>query len=128
MHFSSLTPMGMDYAEFIRKLSNSLTDGDSKYRLRLHKLLRADQMEVMEGRDNLVSVQGTWCLNHCFSLSGDDLQKYSDTVDNAIKLIIKTRSFINASTARGARLRVICAKLGIKYKLIPEEFQDRFQA
>ena len=127
-HLSKLTPIGIDYAEFIRKLSNSLTDGDSKYRFRLLKLLRSDQKEVMEGKDNLVSLQGTWCLNHCFSLSGDDLRKHSDIVDNAIKLIIQTRSFINASTTRSARLKVICANLSIKHHLIPEEFEDRFQA
>ena len=44
-HLNKYTPIGMKYENFIPKLSNSLTDGDSKYRFRLLKLLQADQKE-----------------------------------------------------------------------------------
>ena len=42
-HLNKHKPIGMKYENFIPKLSNSLTDGDSKYRFRLLKLLQADQ-------------------------------------------------------------------------------------
>ena len=127
-HLHDLTPIGIRYETFIKKLSNSLTDGDSKYRFRLLNLLRADQKEVMGGNENYVSIQGTWCLNHCLSLAGNDLRTFSDIVDKAIKHIIAARTFIHGSSIQKNTLRVKCKELGIKCVTIPDEFEDRFQA
>ena len=114
------TPIGTTYEMFIKKIANSLTDGDSKYLKRFLTLLRSDQKEALGGHESLVSVKGTWCLNHCAKLGADDLRQYSSFVDRAIKLIIKVRSFIHQSTTRSSRLKVACKNMGLKYAIIPD--------
>ena len=118
------TPIGLEYAEFIKKVSNSLTDGDSKYRYTLLSLLRKDQADVT----GMKTIKGTWCLNHCLSLGGDDLRNSIEMVEKAINLITSCRSFINSSKAHSSALKRICSKLKITYTTIPDDFEVRFQA
>ena len=122
---NNIMPIGMEWDAFVPKISNSLTDGDSKYRLKMLRLIRTGQMRLTNSSS---SALGTWCLGHCFSLAGDDLRNYSSIVDSSIKLIISTRSFLGASSARTAKLKVVCSRIGIKYVTIPDSFEDRFQS
>lgn len=118
-------PIGMDYGTFIKKLANSVTDGEYKYRHTLVKLLRFDQKKALEDDDSLISVKGTWCLNHCLKLRADDVRQKSKLADEAVKLIIACRSYIAKSTINSSKLKLICKDLGIKYYKITEEFEDR---
>ena len=122
---NEISPIGMEYADFIKKVNNSLTDGDSKYRYTLLKLLRKDQAEVNKG---IKTIKGTWCLNHCLSLGGDDLRLKLSIVDRAIKLITSCRTYIHSSSARSSLLKIICNKLKLRYTVIPMEFEIRFQS
>ena len=106
----------------LKKISNSLTDGDSKYRFKLVKLIRADQKRINQHSS---AALGTWCLGHCFSLAGDDLRKFSSTVDKSVQLIISTRSFLSASMSRTAKLKIIWSRIGVKYISISDAFEDR---
>ena len=119
---NDMMPIGMEWETFVKKISNSLTDGDSKYRFKLLRLIRAEQIKINKHSS---AVLGTWCLGHCFSLAGDDLRNFSSVVDKSVKLIVSTRSFLNASVTRSAKLKIICSRIGIKYISIPEEFEDR---
>ena len=119
---NNITPIGMEYAEFIKKLSNSLTDGDSKYRYTLLSLLRKDQAEVTGG---LKTIKGTWCLNHCLALGGQDLCRDMSIVSRAVDLLTSTRTIINSSNKFSSNLMIICRQLNIRYTAIPDDFEVR---